>query len=365
MSAMIRLGFAFGMAGMAMSLAGCDSSASSANDPRLQTPLVRVAEAQSAGDSERGFTGLVIARVQSNLTFRVAGKVTARLVDSGQTVRPGQPLMRIDRTDYEHAVAAQRGNAAAAKARLTQAAADEARFQSLVTSGAVSKSAYDQAKAAADSARALFEAADAQLKVAENEGRYSTLVADAEGVIMDTLAEPGQFVAAGQVVMRLAQAGPREAAIDLPETLRPAIGSMAEASLYGADGRFPAQLRQLSNTADPVTRTFEARYVLDGKAAAAPLGATVTIRMAAAEAASGVVVPLGAIDDRGNGPGVWVVDGQEPTVSFRPVKLRQLESERAILSDGLRLGERVVALGGHALHEGQKVRAAEQHAVLK
>lgn len=327
MSAMIRIGFAFGMAGLAMSLAGCDSSASSANDPRLKAPLVRVAEAQSAGDSERGFTGLVMARVQSNLTFRVAGKVTARLVDSGQTVRAGQPLMRIDRTDYEHAVAAQRGNAAAAKARLMPAAADEARFQSLVTSGAVSKSAYDQAKAAADSARALFEAADAQLKVAENEGRYSTLVADAEGVVMETLAEPGQFVAAGQVVMRLAQAGPREAAIDLPETLRPAIGSVAEASLYGVDGRFPARLRQLSNAADPVTRTFEARYVLDGGAAAAPLGVTVTIRMSAGEASSGVVVPLGAIDDRGNGPGVWIVDGQESTVSFRPVKLRQLESE--------------------------------------
>lgn len=360
-----KIGFALGVAGITVGLAGCDSSASSANDPRLQPPLVRVAEAQSASDMERGFTGLVVARVQSNLTFRVAGKVTARLVDAGQTVRAGQPLMRIDRTDYENAVAAQRGNASAAKAKLMQAAADEARFQTLVTSGAVSKSAYDQAKAAADSARALFEAADAQLRVAENEGRYSTLVADADGVIMDTLAEPGQFVAAGQVVMRLAQAGPREATIDLPETLRPAIGSMAEANLYGVTGRFPARLRQLSNTADPVTRTFEARYVLDGMAAAAPLGATVTIRIAATEAASGVVVPLGAIDDRGNGPGVWIVDGQEATVSFRPVKLRQLESERAVLSDGLRLGERVVALGGHVLHEGQKVRAVQQQAVQK
>lgn len=365
MPAMTRLGLAFGVAGIAISLAGCDSSASSGADPRLQAPLVRVAEARSADDSERGFTGLVVARVQSNLTFRVAGKVTARLVDAGQTVHVGQPLMRIDRTDYEHAVAAQRGNAAAAKAKMMQAAADEARYQSLVASGAVSKSAYDQAKAAADSARALFEAADAQLRVAENEGRYSTLVADADGVIMDTLAEPGQFVAAGQVVMRQAQAGPREATIDLPETLRPAIGSMAEAGLYGMEGHFPARLRQLSNTADPVTRTFEARYVLDGKAAAAPLGATVTIRMAASAAPSGVMVPLGAIDDRGNGPGVWVIDGQEPTVSFRPVTLRQLESERAILGDGLRPGERVVALGGHILREGQKVRVAEQHAVLK
>ena len=265
MPRMIKIGLVLGFTGITVGLAGCDSS--TASDPRTQDQLVRVAEAKPANQIERGFTGFVAARVQSNLTFRVAGKVTARLVDAGQTVRSGQPLMRIDRTDYEHAIAAQRGNASAAKARLMQAAADEARYQSLVTSGAVSKSAYDQAKAAADSARALFEAAEAQVRVAENEGKYATLVADADGVVMETLAEQGQFVAAGQVVMRLAQAGPREAAVYLPETLRPAIGSVAEAVLYGAEGRNPARLRQISDTADPVTRTFEARYVLEGMAA--------------------------------------------------------------------------------------------------
>lgn len=365
MPGITRVGLALGLAGVAMGLAGCDPSASSTQDPRTRTQLVRVSEAQPAGPTGRGFTGLVMARVQSNLTFRVAGKVTERLVDAGQSVKTGQPLMRIDRTDYEHAIVAQRGNVDAAKARLTQAVADEARFQSLIGSGAVSRSAYDQAKAAADSARALFDAALAQLKVVENDGRYAALVADADGVVMETLAEPGQFVAAGQVVMRLAQAGPREAAVYLPETVRPAIGSTAEASLYGVDGHFPARLRQLSDTGDPVTRTFEARYVLDGKAATAPLGATVTIRMAESNALSGVMVPLGAIDDRGNGPGVWIVDGQETTVSFRAVKLRQIDSEHAILSDGLHLGERVVAFGGHALHEGQKVRAIQQQAVRK
>lgn len=365
MSGITKFGLALGLTGVAMGLAGCDSSTSSAQDPRTQTQLVRATEVRPSAPTERGFTGLVMARVQSNLTFRVAGKVTERLVDAGQKVKSGQPLMRVDRTDYDHAITAQRGNVDAAKARLTQAAADEARFQSLIESGAVSRSAYDQAKAAADSARALFDAAQAQLKVVENEGRYATLVADADGVIMDTLAEPGQFVAAGQVVMRLAQAGQREAVISLPETLRPAIGSTAEASLYGDDGHIPARLRQLSDTADPVTRTFEARYVLDGKAATAPLGATVTLRLAASNGPSGVMVPLSAIDDRGNGPGVWIIDGQEATVSFRPVKLRQLDSENAILSDGLRLGERVIALGGHALHEGQKVRTIQQQTVQK
>jgi RND family efflux transporter MFP subunit len=354
-----KVGLFAGLAGIALSSTGCDSSASSAGDPRLQAPLVRIAEVEPAGQSVHGFTGLVTARVESSLTFRVAGKVTERLVDAGETVSPGQPLMRLDRTDYEHAVAAQRANVAAAKARLTQAAADEARHASLVASGAVSKSAYDQAKAAADSARALFEAAEAQLKVAENEGRYSTLTADADGVIMETLAEPGQFVAAGQVVMRLAEAGPREAEVYLPETVRPAIGSAAQASLYGADGRFSARLRQLSDTADPVTRTFEARYVLDGEAAAAPLGATVTIRLANEAGERQVQAPLGAVLDDGEKTGVWVLDRATSTVRFRPVKLVRVTSETAVMS-GLAAGEPVVSLGAHLLKEGERVRTASE-----
>jgi RND family efflux transporter MFP subunit len=287
----------------------------------------------------------------------VAGKVTERLVDAGQTVGPGQPLLRLDRTDYEHAVAAQRGTVAAAKARLTQAAADEARHASLAVSGAVSKSAYDQARASADSARALYEAAEAQLKVAENEGKYATLVADSEGVVMETLAEPGQFVAAGQVVLRLAQAGPREAAVYLPETLRPAIGSMAQASLYGAERSFPVQLRQLSDTADPATRTFEARYVLDGEAAAAPLGATVSIRLENQASQPAVQVPLGAVLDDGRKTGVWILDVATSTVHFRPVKLVRMTGETAVVS-GLSAGEPVISLGAHLLQEGARVRTA-------
>ena len=365
MQKMNKFYLAIGLAGAALSLSACKPSDSASTDPRTEPQLVKLAEVQAVAPSGRGFTGSVAARVQSNLTFRVAGKVTERLVDAGQTVRPGQPLMRIDRTDYGHAVSGQLGNVEAAKARLTQAAADEARYKGLVESGAVSKSAYDQAKAAADSARALLTAAEAQLKVAQDDGAYATLVADAGGVVMDTMAEPGQFVAAGQVVMRLAHEGPREAIVNLPETLRPAIGSTAEASLFGVKDRFPARLRQLSDTADPVTRTFEARYVLDGKAATAPLGATVTVLLPDAEPAVGVAVPLGAVDDEGKGPGIWTFDEQSSTVSFHPVNLVRLESERAILNGPLHQGERIVALGGHFLHEGQNVRIAEAQAGAK
>ena len=180
-----------------------------------------------------------------------------------------------------------------------------------------------------------------------------------------TLAEPGQYVAAGQVVLKLAHAGPREAAIDLPETLRPPIGSPAEASLYGGTTFVPVHLRQLSDAADPLTRTFEARYVLDGSAAQAPLGATVTVYLCASKPSTDMSVPLGAVDDEGKGPGVWIYDEAASSISFRPVNVVQLAGETAIVSSGVHIGEPIVALGGHFLYEGERVRIAQYEADLQ
>ena len=234
-------------------------------DPRTATPLVRVATVSDAVAAARSFSGTVAARVQSDLGFRVAGKVSERLVDAGQSVKRGQPLMRIDPVDLQLAARAQQDAVAAARARAQQAADDEARYRDLRGTGAISASAYDQIKAAADAAKAQLSAAQAQADVARNANRYSDLLADADGVVMETLVEPGQVVAAGQPVVRLAHAGPREAVIQLPETLRPKLGSVAQATLFGnAAVRVPATLRQLSESADRLTRTFEARYVLDG-----------------------------------------------------------------------------------------------------
>src|SRR2546423_8552717 len=191
-----------------MDLTACTSS-QSAEDPRTVPQLAEVAVVQPAEVGERAFTGLVSARVQSNLGFRVSGKVIERLVDSGQAVHEGQPLMPLDRTDYTHAITSQGGNVDAARARLQQAAAGEARYSGLVSSGAVSQSAYDQVKAAADSARALLSAAEAQLKVAQNEGAYATLVADAHGPAKETPAGTGPIVSARPIAGRPGRAAGR------------------------------------------------------------------------------------------------------------------------------------------------------------
>jgi RND family efflux transporter MFP subunit len=344
--------------GLVINFAGCGGPKES--DPRTQPELVRVVEVGSSSGADPSFTGVVSARIQSNLGFRIPGKITKRLVDTGQFVHAGQPLMTIDRTDYVHAITARAQTVAAAKAKALQAAADETRYRGLVKTGAVSASTYDQIKAASDSAQADLAAATAQEQVARDEDGYSELFADADGVIVESLAEPGQVVAAGQTVVKLAHSGPREAAVNLPETLRPELGSTAYATLYGKAKKIPVHLRQLSDAADPQTRTFEARYVLEGAAAKAPLGATVTVHLSGDAETDMLQVPAASVLDQGKGPGIWLLNPATSTVSFQPVQLHQLGEEQATISGNLHAGQKVVALGVHLLRDGERVRVENE-----
>ncbi|MCJ1887466.1 efflux RND transporter periplasmic adaptor subunit [Pseudomonas sp. LA21] len=330
-------------------------------DPRVdQPPLVSTALVQAdAALRERRFTGVIAARVESSLGFRVSGKIAKRFVDVGQSVKRGDPLMQLDTSDFSLDVQNQQANVDSAHASMVKADADLARVQGLVELGAVSARTFDQTQETQRSARANWEAAKAKLELSRNAYGYAILRADADGVVVERFADNGQVVAAGQPVVVLAQDGPREARIDLPETLRPALGSRVTARLYGnPEQAFGAQLRELSGSADPVTRTFRARYVLDGNSRTIPLGSTVVIGIDKPNASSEREIPLGALYDRGQGPGVWVVS-PENKVQYRAVKLARIDEEVAIVNAGLESGERVVALGAHQLHDDQQVRVME------
>lgn len=349
----------------ALVLGAC--TAKSGADPRTEPTLVRTSLVHDAGAASRAFTGVVAARIQSDLSFRVQGKLLERFVDTGQTITKGQRLAHIDPADLDLAAHAQLEAVAAARALARQTAADEARYRNLRERGVISASAHDQAKAAADAAAAQLRAVEAQATVARNASSYAVLLADADGVITETLAEPGQVIGAGQVVVRVAHAGPREAIVQLPETLRPALGSVGHATLFGNDTQsVPARLRQLSDLADPLTRTFEARYVLGGALAEASLGTTVTVRLAPVSAAApqSLEIPIAALLDAGKGPGVWVVEGEPPRVAWRPVSVVRMDEEHAYIGGQIAQGERIVSLGAHLLREGQPVRVADEAAAL-
>jgi len=321
--------------------------------------MVRTYTVGSAGSDSMEYTGVIHARTESDHGFRVPGKIIEKLVKAGDHVRRGQALMRLDPTDLRLAANAAREAVEASRAQNKRALADELRQRGLVAIKAVSVQEYEQAKSAADATTAQLNSAIAYSKQLENQAGYAVLRADADGIVMETLADVGQVVGPGTVVVRLAQDGAREAVVNLPEGNEKIAKSTATASLYADPAQtFTANLRELSAMADPITRTYQAHYSLGGIGENAPLGATVTVHLDG-DTVKGTVqqyeIPVGALYDGGNGTSVWVINPNSSTLSLRPVAVAKLGSETALVSKGLKPGERILALGVHLVKEGEKV----------
>jgi len=322
--------------------------------------LVRTYTVISSQGGVEEYTGVIHARTESDLGFRVPGKILEKLVKAGDHVKRGQALMRLDPTDLRLAANAAQSAVEAARAQNKRALADELRQRELVAIKAVSVQEYEQAKSAADATTAQLNSAVAYSMQLKNQVGYAVLRADADGVVMEIPADVGQVVGAGNVVVRLAQDGAREAVVNLPEGNEKIAGSIATASLYADSGQtFPAKLRELSAMADPLTRTYQARYSLGGVGENAPLGATVTVHLYGENANSAVQqyeIPVGALYDGGAGTSVWVINPNTSTLSRRPVEVAKLGSETALVSKGLKPGERILALGAHLVKEGERVK---------
>lgn len=328
-------------------------------DPPPAKPASRpvlVTEVESASRSESAYTGVVAARTESDLGFRVGGKIVERRVDPGARVAKGDTLLVLDVEDFELALRAARNRVRAAEANLKQARDDEGRYRQLAETGFESKRTFELATTGLQVAEAELSAARSDARQVENQRGYATLVADGDGIVTEVNVERGQVVAIGQVVARLAHDGAREAVVSIPEAQLALASNTARAFAFGnSKAAIPVTLRELSASADPVTRTFRARYVLADDAAQLPIGSTITVRLATADPGGFTRVPIGALHDPGTGPGVWLIDAQGH-VRFSPVRVVKLGQEDVTIESDVTPGQRVVALGAHLLHEGDAVR---------
>jgi RND family efflux transporter MFP subunit len=339
-------------------LAGCEANTAPALKSERPVQIQRVSF-ESAG-SARDFVGVVRARYETDLGFRVAGKIVTRIVNVGDRVAVGDVVARLDPDDLKLQVQSAEAELAAASSNLAQAAADFERYSKLKTSGWASLADFDRKKAASDEAQGRLDRAQRALDLARNQLTYADLKADAGGVITATLAEPGQVVAVGQAVARLAHRGDKEALIALPETwLAEARKAKAIVRLWAdRDRSFEARLRELAPQADPATRTYAARFTIENPDDMVAFGMTATVTLTQAVDARVAKLPLSAILNRGTGPSVYVVDSSG-TLALRPVIVVSFAEDAALVTSGIADGDEVVTLGVQKLDAGLKVRTVE------
>ena len=354
LSSYSRLLVGVSLAFLAVALAGCNEKAAETAPSR---PVLVATAHYEAETPERNFVGTIRPRIEADIGFRVAGKVARRLVEVGQTVDDGQPLATLDESDLKLQAEQADAEFHAATGVLAQAGAAETRAKELRAKGWTTDAQLDQAKAAADEARARLSRAERSVDLTRNSLSYATLVADARGVVTATLVEPGQVVASGQAAIRLARFSEKEAVVAIPETLvdRAKTGS-ASVSLWSEPNRkYAAKLREISPSADPATRTYLAKFSLPDAGENVELGMTATLTLSDQRTARVARLPLSALYNAGDKPSFYVVD-DGGNVSLKPVAVKSYESNDVVITGGVDEGARVVALGVQKLDPAQKVR---------
>ena len=310
---------------------------------------------------QRSFVATIRPRVENDLAFRVGGRVGRRLVDIGAHVVPGQPLAELDPTDLALQLDQARAEEAAAAAMLTQTQADLDRITLLRGEGWSTPANLDRQRAAVQEATSRLTRARRAVELAGNALGYATLTAPAAGVVTAVSAEAGQVVGQGQPVLRLAHVDEPEAAVAIPEGLVERVrDGEARLSLWAAPDRsFSASLRELAPAADPVSRTYLARFSLDRAAREqVRLGQSGTLTIADPPGQSIARLPLAALFSQGDGPAAWVVDPRTGALSLRRIEVAAYEARAVLVSGGLSEGELVVSAGVHKLDAGQTVRIA-------
>lgn len=303
--------------------------------------------------------GTIVPRIETNLGFRVSGKIVARAVDVGTTVKPGDLIARLDPADYRLAVDNARAALASAEADYARAKADHERYLNLRGTAVFTAQTMDQRQSLAATAQARVEQARSQLASAENNLAYTELRADTDGVVTAVQAEVGQVMAQGQGVARIARTDEMEILVGVPEhrlkTVREARAARFE--LWSDPGhRYSVRLRELSPSADPMTRTYPARFSVIEQPPFIGLGMTATLAFERPDAQTVAEVPLSAIFQRGTQPAVWVVDKESGTVALRTVTIARWRDETAAIASGVKDGELIATAGVHKLEAGQKVK---------
>ena len=339
----------------------------SASRAAANEPIVRPARVMEIAYQRRSqslsLAGTVVPRIEATLGFRVAGKIVARSVDVGTIVKAGDLIAQLDPSDFRLAVDNARAALASAEADYLRAKADHERYLNLRGSTAFTPQTLEQRQSIASTTLARVDQARSQLTSAENSLAYTDLRADAPGVVTAVQAEVGQVMVQGQGVVRVARTDELEILVGVPEHRLKTVREARTASfeLWSDPGhRHVAKLRELSPSADPMTRTYPARFSVVNPPEFIGLGMTATLAFERPDAQAVAEVPLAAIFQRGTQPAVWVVDKESGIVSLRSVTIARWRDDTAAIASGVKDGEMIATAGVHKLEAGQRVKPLSQ-----
>lgn len=355
--------FALSLLGLAVLATGCSRKPPAAHED--VRPVRSTIVGTSQGSVGATYSGEVQARYESKLGFQTSGRIVARLVEVGSTVKRGQPLMRLDPAQEVLQVASADADVDGKKSRVAQDRIDLQRTEALLARHFASQAEVDAQRLALATSESQLKSALAQQQIKVNQRGYTVLVADRDGVVSAIHAEAGQVVSPGQAVVTVAADGEREVVVAIAESRVDELkrAKSLQVSVWAQPGkRYVGTLRELAPDTDSVTRTYSARIGVKNPDAALRLGMTASVFAADIDGANAIRLPLTAVLNKDGQSLVWVVDAKTGQVASRTVQLGAAQNDQVLVAGGLNPGETVVTAGVHMLFAGQKVKTAESAA---
>jgi RND family efflux transporter MFP subunit len=344
------------LAPAALLLAACQQEIEQAAP--VARPVRTVTVEKGAPGRPISLTGRIEAEDDVVLGFRIAGRVTQNDLKLGDQLKPGQIVARLEPQNELNTLRSAQANLAAAEGRLVQARNNFERQEFLLKRDVASRATFDEAEERLQTAQSRVDALEAQVTAAQDLVSFTELKADAPGTVIAVGPAAGEVVQAGQMIVRLARQGGRDAVVNVPADLIRSgspdpriVVSLSDDPAVTAQGR----VREVAPQADPATRTFEVRVGLTDPPPAMRLGATVVARVEPPPSPL-AQIPAAALTQNNGQPAVWIVDPASLKVSMRDVELVNKDSFLVDVSKGLEVGEIVVTAGVRSLHPGQKVR---------
>lgn len=334
-------------------LVACSKPVEKAEDIR---PVRVVVLNPANADVTSEFPGAVQARYESQLGFRVAGKIIARQVDVGTVVKRGQVLMRLDPKDLQLAQAQGVAALTSAASNRDTAKADLKRYQELRDKNFVSQAVLDAKDTAFKAAQATYDQAEAAFKGQLNQTAYATLESDVDGVVTTIHAEAGQVVAAGTPVVSVARQGAKEVVVSVPENQVDKLRGSGDVQvrLWAAPKQvIDGTIREVSPIADPATRTYAIKIAIPDDTPNVKLGMTAYASFISKTNDDALKVPLTALLRVQDHSAVWVVEGG--IVRQVAVQIAGQHGNDVWIQGALRDGQQVVTAGVNQLKPGQKV----------
>jgi multidrug efflux system membrane fusion protein len=337
-------------------LPGCDRQPPA--EPLVRPVLTELVEIKHYWRKSR-YAGEVKARYEMALGFRINGKIIERFVEVGDVVEPGALLAKLDPQDYLLQLMEAEGGLAAARAEKEKAASDLERYEQLYKDKVISATEWQKYSNAHAVANARFKQAEAQTDVARNQTAYTSLHSDKGGVITSLNMEVGQVVVAGQTVVNLALPQEKEVVIAVAENRLNELLHADDITInmwINPDKHYKGRVREISPGADPVTRTYSVKISLLDADEVVHLGMTTSVVVMQKKQGKVAQLPLSAIFQKDGKPAVWIYSEKTSLVHLQPVEIAAYQYDAALISGGLKEGERVVTAGVNKLAPDQKVR---------